>query len=88
MSKQIINDLKELVSENVITPDVAAGIEQYYQNKKEKPSDTFRIVLGILGSILVGSGIVLLVAHNWDQMGRTLQTFFAFLLIFLDANIQ
>lgn len=79
MSKQIINDLKELVSENVITPDVAAGIEQYYLNKKDKSSDTFRIVLGILGSILVGSGIVLLVAHNWDQMGRMLQTFFAFL---------
>ncbi len=28
------------------------------------------LYLGILGSLLVGLGIVLLVAHNWDEMSR------------------
>ena len=37
------------------------------------------IVFGIFGAILVGLGIILLVAHNWDDLSRTTKSFFAFL---------
>ena len=79
MSNPLLRDIQDLVTANIITRDTADQIEQYYRNKNEKPDGRFNIVLGILGALLVGSGIVLLVAHNWDQMSRSMQTVFAFL---------
>ncbi len=37
------------------------------------------VVFGILGAILVGLGIILIIAHNWDDLSRNTKTFFAFL---------
>lgn len=79
INKSLLKDLQELVTENIITPDTAQKIENFYKNKKDAPSEKFNIVLGILGALLVGFGIVLLVAHNWDEMPVFLQTIFAFL---------
>ncbi|MBC7826464.1 MAG: DUF2157 domain-containing protein [Chitinophagaceae bacterium] len=79
MSKPLLKDLRELVTANIITSDTADQIARYYQSKKEAPGEKFNIVLGILGALLVGFGIVLLVAHNWDVMPRSVQTIFAFL---------
>ncbi|HKH63417.1 MAG TPA: DUF2157 domain-containing protein [Flavitalea sp.] len=79
MSNPLLRDLQELVNANILTQDTADKIQQYYRNKKERPDGRFSIVLGFLGALLVGSGIVLLVAHNWDEMPRTVQTVFAFL---------
>ncbi|MBL7964867.1 MAG: DUF2157 domain-containing protein [Flavobacteriales bacterium] len=36
-------------------------------------------VFGILGSLLIGLGIVLLVAHNWDELSRGTRTVLCFL---------
>jgi len=82
MSKTLLKDLQDLVSADIITPGTAEQIEKYFRNKNGAPSEKFNILLGILGALLVGLGIVLLVAHNWDAMPRALQTFFAFLPLF------
>src|SRR5688572_11183052 len=79
MSNPLLRDLQELVTANILTPDTADQIERYYRNKNKEPDGKFNIVLGILGALLVGSGIVLLVAHNWDDMPRPMKTVFAFL---------
>jgi uncharacterized membrane protein len=47
--------------------------------KKDSSPNKFNFVLGILGAILVGSGIVLLIAHNWNQLNKLYKTIFAFL---------
>ena len=78
MNSPLLKDLQELVSANVLTPDAAEQIAQYYQSKKDASTGRFNVVLGILGALLVGSGIVLLVAHNWDEMSRPAQTILAF----------
>src|SRR5262245_22954072 len=79
MSKPLLKDLQELVSNNIITPETAEQITRYYDSKQEPPSNKFNIVLGILGAILVGSGIVLLLAHNWELMNKTVKSIVAFL---------
>lgn len=79
MSNPVLKDLNELVDADVISAETAERITQYYNDRKPPPNQRFNIVLGILGSLLIGSGIVLLVAHNWDQMSRSTQTIFAFL---------
>ena len=33
----------------------------------------------VLGATLVGLGTILIIAHNWDDLGRTVKTVFAFI---------
>jgi len=75
----ILKDLPELIKAGVISKDVAASIETYYKNKNVPTTNRLFVVFGILGAILVGMGIILIIAHNWDELSRSLKTFFAFL---------
>ena len=75
----ILNDLPELERAGVISKDTAAKIELYYKNKKDPSSNKLFVVFGILGAILVGLGVILIIAHNWDELSRGLKTAAAFL---------
>ena len=76
----ILNDLEDLVKANIITEDIAKDIRGYYQTKVESPStNRLFVVFGILGAILVGLGVILIIAHNWDELSRFTKTCFAFL---------
>lgn len=70
MSDSIRQDLDELLSHNVITNDEAARIRKYYNQKPQPANNRLIIVFGILGSLLVGMGLVLIIAHNWDVLSK------------------
>ena len=72
-------DLPELVEAGLIDQSTADRIQDYYLQKKGNPSNRLFVVFGVLGAILVGLGIILIVAHNWDQLPRMAKTVFAFL---------
>lgn len=72
-------DLQELVNANIITEEKALEIETYFNNKKTGASSKLNIVFGILGALLVSLGIILVIAHNWDDLSVTLRTICAFL---------
>lgn len=74
----LLKDLNELISENVISKEIAHNIESYYKAKKEDSTNKLFIVFGILGAILVGLGIILILAHNWDELSRLTKTIIAF----------
>lgn len=76
---QILKDIPELVKAGVITPDAAEKIKDYYKKRGGHGTNRLFIVFGILGAILVGLGIILIIAHNWDDLSRTAKTAFAFL---------
>jgi uncharacterized membrane protein len=75
----MLKDLDDLVRAGIISSDTAEQISRYYQSKKDSSGNRFNTLLGILGALLVSAGIVLVVAHNWDNLGKGLKTFFAFL---------
>ena len=79
MNSKIQNDINELVEEQVISKDIALKIEGYYQSKKDNSPNRLFTVFGVLGSLLVGLGIILILAHNWDDFSRSIKTVFAFL---------
>ncbi len=70
MSKPILKDLPELIAANVITEETAQHIRAFYQQKEEHVPNRLVIVFGILGALLVGLGIILIIAHNWDTLGK------------------
>jgi uncharacterized membrane protein len=73
------NDLHELVRAGVITNETADAIRAHYKAREHASGNRLMIAFGILGGFLVGLGVILIVAHNWDEMPRALKTFFAFL---------
>ncbi len=72
-------DLRELVREGVISPTVAERIEQYYLDKKMTGPSRLLIAFAILGGLLIGLGILLILAHNWDQLSTPVKTTIAFI---------
>jgi uncharacterized membrane protein len=78
MSSKILKDLEELVTENVISLEVKQNISNYYQFKKAKQPNRLFAIFGVLGSMLVGLGLILILAHNWDDFSRSVKTLWAF----------
>ena len=83
----IHSDLSELLKAEIISPETADDIRAYYQKKKEQSGNRLFVVFGILGAILVGLGIILIIAHNWDELSRTTKTFFALLPMLIGQGI-
>ncbi|MCX2745355.1 DUF2157 domain-containing protein [Mangrovivirga sp. M17] len=79
----ITKDLKELTEKGVISDDIAENIRSYYASKKQPESNKLVLAFSILGSLLIGSGIILIIAHNWDQFSRLTRTVIAFLPLVL-----
>ncbi len=75
---KILNDLPDLVKADVIDAETAGRIRQYYDTRRGASSNRLLIVFGILGALLVGLGIILIIAHNWDDFSRPVKTIFAF----------
>ena len=82
-------EIQELIDENIINQETATAINNYYQlkeNNKAK-SSTLTNIITILGVILVSLGIILLIAHNWDELSKTLKTIFAFVPLVIGQSL-
>ncbi len=79
MSDKIKNELQELLNANVITAETAKRIRDYFHQKEEGNQNKLPSVFGILGAILVGLGIILVFAHNWDSLSRLTKVILSFL---------
>ncbi|MEM6892771.1 MAG: DUF2157 domain-containing protein [Bacteroidota bacterium] len=75
----ILKELSHLVSAGVISEETAEAIRKHYETQSSPSTNRLFVVFGILGSILVGLGIILIIAHNWDELSRFTKTCFAFL---------
>src|SRR5436190_3649414 len=72
------SQLPELVASGVISSENARAIDGYYEHDQPRVNFAF-VILAALGSALVAAGIILLIAHNWDDLSRTTRTGVAFL---------
>jgi uncharacterized membrane protein len=72
-------ELPELVSGGVITSENAAAIDRHYQTAEEGAPNIGFVILAAIGTTLVSAGIILLVAHNWDELSRFVRCVIAFL---------
>ena len=70
--------LPELLEANVINEDTAERIRRHYREKKAGSTNRLFIVFGTLGALLVGLGIILIIAHNWDDLSISVKAGLAF----------
>src|SRR3954465_4287547 len=84
----LLAELPELVTRGLLPPEPAAALRQHYSTEPSEPPRRFGFVLSaILGSLLVGAGIVLLVAHNWDFLRRPVCCAIAFTPLILSQAL-
>ena len=79
MPKNLRIDLAELVDAKIIAEDTAQKIEAFYKTKQSSPENKLFVLFSILGAILVGAGVILIIAHNWDELPRFSKVIFAFM---------
>ncbi|MEK6793738.1 MAG: DUF2157 domain-containing protein [Spirochaetota bacterium] len=78
----LLSELPVLISSNVISAKTADDIRRYYDSRAAGDRrNTAFIVFGIAGSVLVGLGIMLLIAYNWGAMTRSIKTVLTFALL-------
>jgi len=75
---KLIKELPELVKSETISQNTADKIQDYYKSKDQQSTSRLFIAFGILGAILVGLGIMLIIAHNWDELSKVTKTLLAF----------
>ena len=74
----ILKDIPELVKAEVINEETADKIREYYKSKNASTSNKLLVSFSVIGSLLIGLGIILILAHNWDELNTTVKTLLAF----------
>ena len=64
----LYQQLPVLVAKGIVAPETAAALRQHYG---PLPAERSRLlVFGLLGGGLIGLGIILLIANNWEMLNR------------------
>jgi uncharacterized membrane protein len=83
MANNILKELPELVDAKIISTETAENIRVYYQAKNSHSDSRLFLAFGILGSLISGLGIILIIAHNWDDFSRPTKTILGFVPLVL-----
>ena len=77
--KWLYQELPELITRGILTQEAADKIRQHYGEVKSISKMTgMLIILGTIGALLIGLGINLLLAHNWEQLSRLTRAVLSF----------
>jgi len=71
-------ELPLLETEGVVSPEAARDIKSYYSENTASGMHWAIIAFAVMGSLLIGSGIILLFAHNWDELTRPTRAVLSF----------
>ncbi len=83
MNSKLETQLAELLEANIISADIVQKITLFYHTKEEDKPNRLFVIFGILGALLTGLGLILIIAHNWDDMPRSTKTVLAFFPLIL-----
>jgi len=76
----LYGELPSLVKAGVLSTEDEQRLREHYGPvKRISAAATAVILFGVLGAMLVGSGIMLLLAHNWETLGRPARAALSFL---------
>lgn len=83
----LLKDLSELESAHVISSETSRQITDYYRNKQLRSPNRQLLILGILGALLIGIGAMFIIANQWDDLPKKVQTTMAFLLLIIPQSL-
>ena len=86
----LMGQLPGLEERGVLSPSACSALRDHY-GVTESSSGTRNLTLticSVLGGLLVGAGIILLIAHNWEMLGRGARTILSFAPLVAAATIS
>ncbi len=81
-------EIPKWVERDWITSDQADRITRHYENEEEEPAYSLAfMLLSGLAALLVGSGLILIVAYNWSDFGRSMRTLISLFPLLLGLGV-
>ena len=75
----LYDQLPELIKEGILDEEQARRLREYYGAVRPSGrSGWASVIIAILGTLLIGSGIILIVAYNWEDLSRGWRTVLSF----------
>ena len=74
----LLSELPALVAQGILPGDAAERLRQHYSGGEASRSSVL-VAFSILGAVLVGAGLITLLAYNWTGLSRTMRTVISFL---------
>ncbi len=74
----LLNELPELTAKGVLSADAAERVRQYYAGAAGEQRSWLGIMLSAVGALLIGGGIISLLAYNWENFSRPLRAVIAY----------
>lgn len=74
----LLQTLPELVEQGVLDEQAAKRLHDHYLPHLDGNSTGMRMLV-VLGALLMGLGVILLIAHNWPQWTRDIRTVVSFM---------
>ena len=76
----LYNELPRLVAQEILSPDAAERLHAHYgAAEPTRPARLAVIVFGVFGALLIGAGVILMLAHNWENLSRPARAGLSFL---------
>lgn len=80
----LLGELPDLVSRGILTPDAADRLRSHYQDAGRPAARQLGLtVTAVFGSALIGLGIILVLAYNWEDLSRTLRAVISFSILLI-----
>jgi len=84
----LYQQLPDLVAKGVLSQEAADKIKQHFGEIKETSrTSVILFFCGVVGAIFIGLGIILLLAHNWENLSRTTRALVSFAPLLLGQGL-
>ncbi len=84
----LMKELPILESVGILSPEKSGEIKTYYDANTRSGLHWAVVAFAVLGSLLIGSGIILMFAHNWDAFTRPTRAVLSALPLALGAALS
>ena len=85
----IVEEVDGLVASGVLTAESGEAVRRHYAAQLAREESGGRVViLSVLGAALIGAGVILLIAHNWENLGRPVRTALSLLPLLVSGAIS
>lgn len=86
--KWLYDELPGLVAQGILTPEAAAKLRAHYGPVEPvRPARLVMVIFSVLGALLIGGGILLVLAHNWEELSRPVRAALSFLPLVLAQGL-
>ena len=86
--KWLFQELPILEGEGILSAESRSRLEGYYADKVTTRGNWATVAFAVLGALLIGGGIILLFAHNWENLSRSARAVLSFCPLVISIGLS